>query len=145
MKTTMVIMAIMLTASYANAQKIKDSEVPKAVVESFNKHFKGVEAENWDKEKDGTYEAEFDLNKVETSATFSENGKLLETETEIPVKALPKSVTDYISKNYPNHKIAEAAKIIDDKGDVMYEAEAKKGKEEFDLLFDAKGIFLKKG
>jgi hypothetical protein len=145
MKTTMMIMATMLTVSYANAQQIKESEVPNAVTESFNRNFKGAEVEKWEKEKNGTYEAEFDFNKIETSATYSDNGKLLETETEIAIKALPKSVIDYISKNYPNHKIAEAAKIIDDKGDVMYEAEAKKGKEEFDLLFDAKGVFVKKG
>ncbi len=145
MKAITGLVAMMLTVSYANAQKIKESEVPKAVKESFTKNFKGAEVEKWEKEKDGTYEAEFDFNKIETSATFDATGKLLETETEIEVKALPTKVTNYVSKNYPDHKITEAAKITDDKGNVMYEAEAKKGKEEFDLLFDSNGVFIKKG
>ena len=144
MKTTIGLMAMMLTMSYANAQKIKESEVPKAVTESFAKNFKDTDVEKWEKEKDGNYEAEFDFKKVETSATFAANGKLLETETEIAINTLPKSITEYVSKNYPDHKIAEAAKIIDDKGKMVYEAEVKKGKEEMDLLFDANGAFIKK-
>ncbi len=35
-------------------------------------------------------------------------------------------------------------KIIDSTGKVMYEAEMSKGKEEFDVIFDDKGNFIKK-
>src|SRR5207253_8374399 len=113
------------------------AEVPKAVVSSFQTNFKGAKVEKWEKEKDGMYEAEFDWNKIETSATFSADGKLNETEQEIKVSELPKSVTDYVTKNYAGHKIVEAAKITDPAGKISYEAEVKKGKEEMDLIFDS--------
>jgi len=133
-----------LTANAAWAQKVKESEVPKAVVTSFQNSFKGAKVEKWEKEKDGTYEAEFDWNKIETSASFSADGKLNETETEIKTSELPKAVTDYIAKNYAGYKNEEAAKITDAAGKISYEAEVKKGKEEMDLIFDANGNFLKK-
>ncbi len=141
--TIITAVALVFIVNTACAQKIKEAEVPKAVVTSFQTNFKGAKVEKWDKEKDGGYEAEFDWNKVETSATFSADGKLMETEVEIKVSELPKTVTDYVAKNYPGHKIAEAAKITDAAGKLSYEAEVKKGKEEMDLLFDASGNFIK--
>lgn len=140
MKTILITTAaIVFILSNASAQKVKASEVPKAVIDSFNKNFNGVKVEGWEKEKDGVYEAEFDLNKVETSATFSVDGKLLETETEIAVSALPKTVTEYLTKNYAGKKIKEAAKIVDAEGKIKYEAEIDKK----DLLFDELGNFIK--
>lgn len=155
MKTTIAGIALVFVANMGSAQKIKEAEVPKAVLESFQKHFNGAKAEKWEKE-DGNYEAEFDVSRVsmdnlkakkeeiEMSALFSTSGELLESEEEIKVSALPAAVNDYISKNYAGYKIEEAAKITDSKGTVTYEAEVEKGKDEMDLIFDANGTFLKK-
>ena len=133
----------MLIVSCADAQKVKEGDVPKAVITSLQNNFKNVKVGEWEKEN-GNYEAEFDYNKVETSALFSADGKLLETEQEISKSALPKSISDYISKNYADYKVSEAAKITDDKGTLTYEAEVSKGKEKMDLIFDAAGNFVKK-
>jgi hypothetical protein len=141
--TFITAIALVFVVNTACAQKVKETEVPKAVVAAFQNNFKGAKVEKWEKEKDGAYEAEFDWNKVETSATFTTDGKLTETEQEIKISALPKTVTDYIAKNYVGHKIAEAAKITDATGKLSYEAEVKKGKEEMDLLFDSNGTFIK--
>ncbi len=143
-KPIIATMTFIFIVNTSCAQKIKEAEVPKAVVTAFQNHFKEAKVKSWDKEKDGGYEAEFDWNKVETSATFSADGKLQETEQEIKISELTKAVTDYIAKNYAGHKIAEAAKITDAAGKMMYEAEVKKDKEEMDLLFDDKGNFIKK-
>jgi hypothetical protein len=143
MKNILLLTAVLFAAG-AKSQKIKESDVPKPVISTFQNKFKGAKVEKWEKEKDGNYEAEFDWNKVETSANFNAEGKLLETEQEISVTSLPKTVSDYVTKNYAGHKISEAAKITDSNGKTMYEAEVKKGKEEFDLIFDADGNFIKK-
>lgn len=135
----MVVLATTLTVSFASAQKIKEAEVPKAVMESFNKNFKDVKPEKWEKEKNGDFEAEFDYNKIETSATFSPDGKLLETEQEIKIGELPKGVTDYVAKNYAGKKISEASKITTPDGKTMFEAEIDKK----ELLFDQQGNFIK--
>ena len=145
MKSTIITVAVIVVSmNVATAQKVKESEVPKAVVTSFQTHFKGAKAEGWDKEKNGEYEAEFKMNKVEMSANFSADGTLMETETEIATNTLPKAATEYITKNYPGTKVEEAAKIVNSKGVTVYEAEVKKGKEEIELIFDASGNFTKK-
>lgn len=145
MKSTIITVAvIVLSMNAASAQKVKEAEVPKAVVTSFQSHFKGAKADSWDKEKSGEYEAGFKINKVEMSANFSADGKLMETEEEIASASLPKAVTDYVVRNYAGSKIEEAAKITDAAGKISYEAEVKKGKEEIDLIFDATGNFVKK-
>ena len=145
MKSTIITSVfIVLTIHSVNAQKLKESYVPKAVVISFQTHFKGVKTDVWDKEKNGEYEAEFKMNKVEMSANFSADGTLKETEEEIVISSLPKSIEEYVIKNYVGSKIEEAAKITDATGEITYEAEVKKGKGEIELIFDAKGAFLKK-
>lgn len=144
MKTLFLSAAIcFLGINSASAQKIKETEVPKAVVSSFHSNFKNATAKEWEKEGNN-YEAEFDWNKVETSASFSAEGKLMETEHEIKVSELPKAVSDYVTKNYAGSKIEEASKITTPDGVVTYEAEVKKGKEEMDLMFDSTGAFIKK-
>ena len=142
MKTIFTAAALVFAINTLSAQKVKEAEVPKAVTESFAKNFPGTKAKEWEKEKDN-YEAEFDLKKVETSATFSADGKLMETETEIATNALPKAFTNYVTKNYAGHKLSEASKIVDAAGTITYEAEVKKGKEEMDLMFDSNGTFIK--
>lgn len=135
--------ASVLTFSCANAQKMNETDVPANVKSGFAKKYPGAKVEKW--EKEGTdYEAEFDLNKVETSAVFDASGNFKEVEQEIKTSELPKAVTDYCTKNYAGYKLTEAAKITDSTGKVMYEAEMSKGKEHFDALFDDKGNFVKK-
>ncbi|MDP2385804.1 MAG: PepSY-like domain-containing protein [Bacteroidota bacterium] len=144
MKTLMVLLATALSISFAQAQKLKEADVPAAIKEGFKKEFPNAKAKEWAKEGD-TYEAEFTWNKVETSATFSTEGKLVETEAEIKITELPAAVAEYVKKNHPDHKITEASKITEaGTGKISYEAEISKGKEEADLIFDAKGNFLKK-
>lgn len=114
-------------------------EVPAAVKTKFASLYPNVSKVKWG--KDGTgFEAEFDVNKIETSANFDADGNLLETETEIEVSALPAAVSIYITKNIPGEKIKEAAKTTDAKGVVTYEAEVKG----VDYIFDKDGNFVKK-
>lgn len=144
MKNLIITTAAILTVSTACAQKVKEADVPAAVKTTFQNTYKGAKAEKWEKEKDGNYEAEFDWNKAEASASFSADGKFLQYEQEMKTAGLPKTVSDYVTKNYAGYKITEAAKITDASGAISYEAEVKKGKEEMDLIFDSNGNFLKK-
>lgn len=139
MKTLFITSALVLSFTFAFSQKIKESEVPKTVTDAFNTNFSGVKAKSWEKEKDGTYEVDFDLNKIENSATFKADGTLVETETEITISELPKAISDYLAKNYSGKKIKEAAKIVDAEGNLKYETEI----DNKDLLFDQQGNFIK--
>lgn len=120
-------------------QNVNESEIPKEIIESFNANFKGSTVESWDKENNGGYEAEFELNGVESSATFSSEGKLLETEQEIEESSLPNSISEYLKTNYSDKNIDEVAKITTGEGVIKYEVEIEKA----DLIFDDKGNILK--
>ena len=143
MKQLILMAGSLLVMNTATAQHLKEAEVPTNVKASFAKKYATSKVEVWEKEG-GDYEAEFHLNKVESSAVFSADGTFKELEQEIKITELPKIATDYCTQNFAGYKISEAAKITDANNKVMYEAEMTKGKEHFDVIFDDKGDFLKK-
>ena len=136
-KVIITVSAIVLSMNIASAQHLKEEKVPAAVKESVKKEFPTAKVKCWEMEG-ANYEAEFVLNKVETSVLVDASGKILETESEIATTALPKAVNDYLAKNHKGEKIKEAAKIVMADGKVKYEAEIK-GK---DLLFDESGTLI---
>lgn len=130
---------IALSVLASCTQKADEADIPKGIIETFNANFKGSIVESWDKEKGGGYEAEFELNGVETSATFNSEGQLIETEQEIEESSLPSPVSDYLKVNYAKKSIDEVAKITTGEGIVKYEVEIEK----VDLIFDDKGNLSK--
>jgi Putative beta-lactamase-inhibitor-like, PepSY-like len=138
MKKIAVVIALLLFATVSFAQKMQEKDVPNAVKAAFQKQYPTASDVKWEKEGE-KFEASFDLNKIDNSVLFDAKGNLLETEVEIELNQLPKTILDYVATNYKGQKIKEAAKITDAKGVLTYEAEIK-GK---DLIFDEKGNFLK--
>lgn len=138
MKKLAFLLTMITAVSFVNAQKVQQKDVPASVQKGFQKQFPTVKDVKWGKEK-GNYEAGFKINEKETSVIINLSGNILETETEINSSSLSAPIKGYITKNYPNQKIKEAAKITDAKGVVTYEAEIS-GK---DLIFDNKGKFIK--
>ncbi len=124
------------------AQKVKETDIPVAVKDAFTKRYPGIKAK-WEKEGPD-FEAEFDLDKVESSAIYSSNGTFKELEQEIKLSELPKNASEYCAKNYADFKLCEAEKITDASGKVMFEAEVKKGRECIEIIFDGNGNFMKK-
>ena len=144
MKRPACIIATLVLAGAMNAQKIKEADVPTPVMDALKNKFADVNVKEWEKEKQGEYEAEFKVNGKETSACFKADGTFVESEEEIKVDELPKVIKDNISKSYPGFKIDEVCRITTADGKTMYEAEIEKGKEEFDVIYDSTGNFVKK-
>lgn len=137
-KSYLVIFCIFLCI-YTKAQKLKESEVPLKVKEAFSKKFPNTKVETWQKENI-YYEAEFDINKTETSASFDDSGNLIEIESEIKIADLPETIKQFLSKKEPGKKIKEATIITDANGNKTYEAEVN----DIDYVFDAQGNFVSK-
>ena len=144
MKKLILIASSLCLINAAKAQNLKEAQVPELVKQSFSKVYPNIKVDAWEKEA-ANYEAEFHLNNVESSALFSEHGNFIELEQEIVLTDLPKAAIDYCHLNYKKYKLNEAAIITDVYKKASYEIELKKGKEKFDLLFDEKGNFIKKG
>jgi hypothetical protein len=142
MKTLTAILLCLGAASIGFAQKMKLEEVPQAVKSAFAKNYPDVKNMKWEKEGDA-YEASFDLKKEEVSALFDAAGNVREVETEIETSAIPVAIKNSLTKDYGSYKITEAAKIVSH-NTTTFEAEVKKGKESFDLIFSEDGKLLKK-
>ena len=143
MKNLMVVMAILVTG-FSQAQKLKESEVPKSVKDSFAKHFPNTKGVEWSKESKTEFEAEFKKSGKEQSANFDQAGTWLLTETEIKKADLPQAVQAAIAKEFAGYKIEEAEKAeIADKG-MFYEVELEKGELNYEVQFSADGKVLKK-
>lgn len=136
MKKLIIALAIALPLSIS-AQK-----APEAVTKAFVAKFPAVKKVSFDKEKNGEYEAEFKVNGVEMSANFKATGEWVETETTIPVSQLPAPVVSAIKKEHAKAKIVGAAKIETANG-MNYEADLKEGIKKTEVLYDAKGGFIK--
>ena len=138
MKKLILVVAVAFASITANAQKVKEAEVPAEVKAGFTKKYADTKVKGWEKEK-GNYEAEFDYNKAEMTVVIDPKGNILETETEIKVSELSKTIVDYCAQKYAGKKIKEASKIVNAKGEITYEAEIDK----MDVIFDANGKFIK--
>jgi hypothetical protein len=138
MKKITLLSALLFAFQFLLAEKISEYNLPNDVKTIFAKMFPNQYSVKWELEN-GNYEAEFLLNKIETSALYSPAGQWLQTETEIKVDVLPMAVIEYVSKNLAGKKIKEASKIIDAKGNLFYEAEVNGN----DYIFDTKGNFLR--
>lgn len=146
-----------------------DIQVPTAVATSFSREFPQAKDVEW--EMEGTvYEVEFELGQTEHEAAYAETGTLLELETKLKeTSQIPATALTYITANYPNADIEEAAmKEINGKGtfyevvielendeeedddDIEQEGENEDGDEEGDdddetvleLVFDESGNFV---
>lgn len=137
MKTFITLVTLGLSFSLANAQTLKEAQVPAAVKDALKKQYPNAKVEKWEKEGKN-YEAEIEIGNAESSVVYDENGVLLETEIEIKVSELPKAVFEYFAKKFPEKKIKEASKITSANGKISYEAEVG----DKDYIFDAEGNFV---
>jgi hypothetical protein len=64
---------------------------------------------------------------------------ILETESEISISELPPGTVKYIDDNYKGYSLSGAAKIIDNEGNIKYEAEIKSGKISKDVILNKDG------
>lgn len=118
---------------------LKKKDVPKVVLEAFEKKFGKIEKVEWEMEEyPPSYEADFELEEKECEAYFRADGKFLKLETKIEFEDLPQEVVDGFAEKYPNHGIIEAEKVELADGEILYEIDAVR---QFVTQFRADGVF----
>lgn len=138
MKKLPLLLFALFIVSISTAQKIALKNVPQAIQTSFQNQFPKADDTKW--EKEGlNFEAEFELDEIETSALYDPMGNLIETEVEIHLLELHSGILEFVEKNYAGQKIKEASKITKADGTYTYEAEIRG----MDLIFDSNGVFVK--
>ena len=139
MKKNILAMSMFVIATSVFAQK----NIPTVVKTAFEKANPTATAVKWDKEKDGTFEANCKNNAVPMSFVYNAKGELLETETEIPVSEFPTNIMDAIHKKYPTAKITGGDRIVTSSGVTKYEADLTIGKKKTEKQFDIDGNLIK--
>jgi Putative beta-lactamase-inhibitor-like, PepSY-like len=139
MKNILFVIILMILSSAVFAQK----DVPQAVKTAFAQKFSNAKVGKWVKEKDGSFEAEFDVKGKDQSANFSATGEWLETETEIKKSEIPQPVLTAFYAKFGQIKIKEACKIEFSNKPMQYELEYKKGLKMIEVIYDAEGNLLK--
>lgn len=144
MKKLSILFVCLVFVIGASAMNQKDEKIPVAAKTGFAAKFPTAQKVKWSIEKPGEFEAEFTLNKVETSALLDAKGTLLETETEIKESELPQAVKATLAKDFASYKFDEIEKATDSKGVITFEMEAARGKDKLEISFDANGKLLGK-
>lgn len=144
-----ILLAFLLIFGQANASEKDDGkpQVPKVVIEALEKAYPEAKDVEFEKEMlDGkvVYEAEFKLNNSEYEVLFDADGRMLQIEETLDVKALPEPLIQAISKAYPNATIEDAEKVTKpDETFSVYEVEIKNEGKKIELELDASGKILK--
>lgn len=137
MKTLSFIAALFMgTALFA--QDIPESQVPSVVLNTFKQQFPKASDVEWEKKGDH-YNVDFEIGFfTDYEAWFDATGNMLKYETEISESDLPKAVKQAISSQYPDFRIDDADKIVQD-GKETFLVEIEKGNQEKHLTFSANG------
>ena len=138
-KILFVLIAVQaLTLSLFAQSKLNESSIPEVVKSKFKSLYPGSKVEWWAKEE-GNFVAEFDYPKKENVIFIAPDGKVIKTEARIHPSEIPADAQAYSAKHYPGKKVTDAVTTKDHQGNQIYEAEV----DELDLIFDAKGQFIK--
>ena len=131
----------------AGGKEINKDQVPKAVLEAFEKAYPNAKKVEFEKEMfEGkeAYEVEYKENGKEYEILYSAEGEVLQKEETIDVKDLPEAVVQAISKTHPKATIKEAEKVMKPDGTVSgYEVEIKAEGKKLELELDPNGNILK--
>lgn len=136
--------AVVLT-SCDKEDDIRISDVPSAVMNSFDANFPNASRAEWEK-KSGCIVADFWQDGMDMSAWYNPNGEWLMTESDLGVNlsVLPQAVQDaFKSSQYANWHVDDIDKY-ERPNDVFYLIEIEtKGESDRDLFFAPDGLLLK--
>jgi len=100
---------------FGDVEDIPINKLPKAVVDAVKAKFPkgklgGASKETMEGEV--TYGVELTVDKSKYTVVTNDEGEILEIDKEIPVKDLPKKVSDAVKKKYAKYKLDAADEII---------------------------------
>ena len=118
--------------------------LPEAVVAAFNAKYAGAEEVRWGKESDNEFEAEFELNEKEMTASFDTSGKWMETEAKLSEEDLPAPILQTLKSQFGDYRIVQAESLEKAGETAVYEVKLEKGESELEVVLDASGKVVKK-
>lgn len=148
---TVILMCLLGVFVFASCDDDDDdlrvSDVPDAVLASFNSLYSGVSRVEWEREYDGSYKADFRKDNRDYEARYSATGKWLRTEIDYgrDFAALPQAVQQaYESTEYAGvWTIDDIDEIQRPDSATLYRIEIEKaGQRDIYLYFDGAGTLV---
>lgn len=146
---TAVLVTLPMMPGQANAggKELSKSQVPKAVIEAFEKEYPNAKPSEFEKETfegRAAYEIEYKENGKEYELVYSADGILVQKEEEIDIQSLPEPVVQAVKKAHPKAHIKEAEKLMKPDGTLTgYEVEIKSEGKKSELELDTNGKVLR--
>jgi len=119
------------------AQNVMQTDVPPAVVKSFNKKNTKIETVAWSKTGD-FYKASFTQENIAKSVSYDAAGKVKHNEMQVSVSQLPTQVLKYVNDNYPSDVVKKSSKVTNAAGKSTYILKVK----DSELVFDSNGKYM---
>ncbi len=137
MHRILLLIICFVTSTSLFSQKIKEKDVPPKVIAALKKQFPNSKKANWEMTEE-KYNTTFEVYGQKGRASFTDKGRILNSEMQITKDDLPFSVGYYIKKNHDNEKIQIASKLKDTSGAISYHIVIP----DFMLTFNAAGEFV---
>ncbi|MFA6261476.1 MAG: PepSY-like domain-containing protein [Bacteroidia bacterium] len=137
----MLVLSMLIThTSQASAFK-----PPSEVVQSFNEHYPDAKSTKWTKikDEDKPYKVSFVQKKVKLNAYFNKEGKWIETEKNIRLKALPETIKATLDSQFGEigYSMLHATEILQNDGAIVYAVSIRSSGRRSNLLVTMEGSF----
>ncbi|MFK8056609.1 MAG: PepSY-like domain-containing protein [Saprospiraceae bacterium] len=118
-------------------------KIPDVVEASLAVKYPGAKKVKWNRDRNNSHEAHFQLNGVKFRADFNPDGSWIETERSLDWKDLPDAVQAAIKAEYKKDDIVELELTDNAKKGEFYDVELDpKGQKKFDIEYRADGSKL---
>lgn len=145
-RLVLAILAMITISASLNAQtKVKESQVPRAVLLAMENTYTSYTVKAWF-EQPGQYVADFSTEGQNGKAYFTDDGEWQYSAFQVEVSECPTIMNTYFVDNYPGFKIRSTEYIEEMSGDNYYRMIITRkgvGSDDFELIFDTRGKLTK--
>ena len=142
---SLVFVLLSASSSFAQEKKIDKKDLPKAVLNTFQKSYPNATIKGTSVEKAHGkiyYEIESMDNSQRRDLLYTKDGKVAEIEETLASNDIPDFVKSSVMKKYPNGEINKAEKVTSGKK-INYELVVKRGMQKHEVVLDSKGNIQK--
>ncbi len=118
----------------------QNSGLPDVVSKSFEQKFPKAKKVKWSNENIDDFQADFALDSLTETATFTNKGEWIQTGINVPIPIINHLTVTSIKKKFPKSKISKITKIENAKKQIYYEIELRKGDELEYVNYDENGV-----
>ncbi len=142
-----IALVIFSTSGFTQIRKLKSTQVPEILAEGFRIKFGNIKPTDWIYDSSCIcYKAHFIKKTNECSASFTEEGRWLRSETELDESTIPQVIMDaFKSSDYKDWSIASIMRVETINISSGCQFNLKKKKEQYYLIFDLNGKLLSQG